>query len=119
MKVVNLKEKYSLFNEHWCPKIVASLNGQHVKLAKIKGEFIWHKHDDADELFWVSKGTLKIEFRDGTKVIKEGEMLVVPKGVEHKPIADEEVHIMMFEPAGTSNTGKEQNERTVSKLEYI
>ena len=119
MKKINLPEKFSLFSEHWTPKVVAELNGQHVKLAKLKGEFIWHKHKDEDELFMVIKGVLKIEFRDSVIEIKENEMLVVPRGVEHKPIAQEEVWLMMFEPAGTLNTGTEQNERSKFDLEYI
>ena len=105
MEKVNLNQKLSLFSEHWNPKIVGELNGQHVKLAKLKGEFVWHKHDDEDELFFVVKGILKMEFRDKTITINENEFLIVPKGVEHKPVADEEVHIMLFEPATTLNTG--------------
>lgn len=119
MKVINLAEKFSLIQEHWSPKIIASLNGQHVKLAKIKGPFIWHKHENEDELFLVLKGNLEMAFRDRTEQIKEGEIIVVPKGVEHKPIAAEEVHILLFEPSGTLNTGNEQNDRTVEDIEHI
>lgn len=119
MNKVNLAEKYSQFNEYWSPKIVGELNGQQVKLAKLKGEFIWHKHDKEDELFMVVKGNLKIEFREKTVELKENELLVVPKGVEHKPVADEEVWVMLFEPASTINTGDVVNERTKTELETI
>ena len=105
METVNINQKLSLFSEYWNPKIVGELNGQHVKLAKLKGEFVWHKHDDEDELFFVVKGILKMELRDKTITINENEFLIVPKGVEHKPVADAEVHIMLFEPASTLNTG--------------
>ena len=119
MKKINLLDKFSLFTEHWTPKIVAELNGQQVKLAKLQGEFIWHKHDEEDELFMVIKGVLKIEFRDKVIEINENEMLVVPRGVEHKPVAEKEVWLMMFEPAGTLNTGNEQNEKSKFELEHI
>ena len=119
MKKINLPDKFSLITEHWTPKVVAELNGQHVKLAKLQGEFIWHKHDEEDELFMVIKGVLKIEFRDKVIEIKESEMLVVPRGVEHKPFAEKEVWLMMFEPAGTLNTGDVQNERTKEELDII
>ena len=104
-KKINIAEKLSLFSEHWSPKIVARLNGQEVKLAKLKGEFVWHKHDHEDEMFYVLKGRLKIEFRNRTIELTENEFLVVPKGVEHKPVADEEVAVMLFEPENTVNTG--------------
>ena len=119
MKKVNLNEKFSLFNEHWTPKIIGELNGQEVKLAKLEGEFIWHDHAEEDELFFVVKGILKIEFRDKTIELHPGEMLVVPRGVEHKPIAEEEVWVMLFEPASTKHTGDVQHELTVNKLEKI
>ena len=119
MDVVNINSKFDLINEHWSPKIISSLNGQDVKIAKIKGEFIWHSHKDADELFMVIKGELKMAFRDHTKIVSEGEIIVVPKGVEHKPIAEEEVHIMMFEPVGTVNTGDIIDKRTVEDIERI
>lgn len=119
MKKINIEEKLSLFNDHWNPRIVAELNGQHVKLAKLKGEFVWHKHDHEDELFFVLKGKLEIAFRDATVVINENEFFVVPKGVEHKPIAREEVSVMLFEPASTLNTGNEVNELTRQQLERI
>ena len=119
MKKINIEQKLSLFSDHWNPRIIGELNQQHVKIAKIKGEFIWHKHDDEDEMFLVLKGTLKIEFRDRTETIQENEIIIVPKGVEHKPIADEEVSIMLFEPATTINTGDLENERTRKNLESI
>ena len=118
-KKINIQDKLSLFNDHWNPRIIAELNKQHVKLAKIKGEFIWHKHDHEDEMFLVLKGTLKIAFRDRTETIQENEIIIVPKGVEHKPIADEEVSIMLFEPATTINTGALENERTRKNLESL
>lgn len=105
MEKVNFHEKFFQFTDHWHPRIVGELNGQHVKLAKIKGEFVWHKHDEADEAFIVLKGSFTMELRDKTIVLNEGEMLVVPKGVEHRPVAPDEAWIMLFEPAGTLNTG--------------
>ena len=118
-KKINLSKKLSLFNDHWNPKIVGELNNQHIKLAKIKGEFIWHKHDDEDEMFLVLEGTLKIAFRDRTETIQENEIIIVPKGVEHKPIAEDEVSIMLFEPVTTINTGALENERTRKNLESL
>lgn len=119
MGKVNLEQKLSLFSDHWNPKIVGELNGQHVKLAKLKGEFIWHKHDKEDELFFVIKGILKMEYRDKTVIINENEFLIVPKGVEHRPVADEEVSIMLFEPAETLNTGNAEGELTKYVLDRI
>ena len=119
MNKINIEQKLSLFNDHWNPKIIGELNHQHVKLAKLKGEFIWHKHDNEDEMFLVLKGTLKIEFRDRIETINENEMIIVPRGIEHKPIADEEVSIMLFEPVTTVNTGNLENERTRKKLEFL
>lgn len=116
---INLHQKFSLFSDHWSPRIVGRLNGQLVKLAKFKGDFVWHKHDEEDELFFLVKGTLKIEFRDRTEVISENEMIIVPKGVEHRPCADEEVWVMLFEPESTLNTGDRISELTKSKLEEI
>ena len=118
-KKINIQDKLSLFNDHWNPRIIAELNKQHVKLAKIKGEFIWHRHDEEDEMFLVLKGNLKIEFRDRTETIHENEIIIVPKGVEHRPIAEEEVSIMLFEPATTINTGDLYNERTRKNLESL
>ncbi|WP_410221004.1 cupin domain-containing protein [Pedobacter sp.] len=119
MEKVNLEEKFALFNEHWSPKIVGELNGQHVKLAKLKGEFVWHKHDHEDELFFVVKGSFKMEYRDRTVIINENEFIIVPKGVEHRPVAEEEVLIMLFEPATTLNTGNTENELTKHVLDKI
>ena len=101
MDKVNISEKFSQFNDYYNPRIVGELNGQHVKATKLKGEFIWHHHDHEDELFLVIKGNLKMELRDKTVEINEGEFLIVPRGVEHKPVADKEVHILLFEPAST------------------
>ena len=119
MDKINIEEKLSLFHDYWNPRIVGELNGQHVKLAKLKGEFIWHKHDNEDEMFYVLKGVLKMEFREKTVEIKENEFLIVPKGVEHKPVADEEVSLLLFEPASTFNTGDTKNELTRECLERI
>ena len=119
MEKVNIAQKLSLFQEHYSPKLVAELNGQAIKLAKLQGPFIWHHHDDEDELFLVIKGRLRMELRDGDIVLEEGEMLVVPRGVEHRPSAEEETHILLFEPSTTLNTGNVRNERTVEQLERI
>ena len=119
MEKVNLHQKLSLFSEHWSPKIVGELNGQHVKLAKLKGEFVWHKHDNEDELFFVIKGSLKMEYRDKTITVNENEFLIVPRGVEHRPVADEEVSVMLFEPSTTLNTGDAQSELTKRDLDTI
>ena len=119
MEKVNLAEKLSLFNDYYNPRIIGELNNQHVKLAKLKGEFVWHKHDVEDELFLVIKGTLKMELRDKTVVINEGEFLIVPHGVEHKPVAEEETHILLFEPVTTLNTGNVENEMTRKDLEKL
>lgn len=118
-EVVNLKQKLALFEEHWSPKIVGELNGQQVKVVKLKGEFVWHHHDEEDELFLVVRGTLRMKLRDRDVTIREGEFLVVPRGVEHLPIADEECHVVLFEPASTLNTGDVKNERTVERLERL
>lgn len=116
MKKLNLNEKLALFDDHWSPKIVAELNGQYVKLAKLEGAFDWHHHADEDELFLVLKGELVIEFRDVPDVVlRAGEMLVVPQGVEHRPVAREEVHVLLFEPASTLNTGNVTTDRTVER----
>ncbi len=119
MEKINLEQKLSLFSDHWNPRIVGELNGQHVKLAKLKGEFVWHHHDHEDELFFVLKGKLRMEFRDKSVEVKPGEMIIVPRGVQHKPVAEEEVHIMLFEPASTLNTGDIENERTRKELERL
>jgi len=119
MEKVNLQQKFSLFSEHWSPKIVGELNGQHVKLAKLKGEFVWHKHDNEDELFFVVKGSFKMEYRDRTVEVNENEFLIVPRGVEHKPVADEEVWVMLFEPTSTLNTGNAKSDLTKNDLDSI
>ena len=112
MEVINLKEKFASFSEHWSPRIAAELNGQQVKLAKIRGEFVWHHHDHEDELFFVVSGRLRMEFRDRAVEVGPGEMIVVPRGVEHRPVAEVETEMVLFEPAGTLNTGNVENERT-------
>lgn len=117
MPVVNLAERFSGITEHWKPRIVGELNGQQVKLAKLRGEFVWHHHEAEDELFLVVKGTLLMRLREGDVTIREGEFLIVPRGVEHQPVAEEEVHLLLFEPAGTLNTGNVRNERTVENPE--
>jgi mannose-6-phosphate isomerase-like protein (cupin superfamily) len=116
---VDLWEKLGLFDERWSPRIVAELNGQHVKLAKLEGEFVWHSHEEEDELFLVLKGRLRIELRDGAVELGPGQMAVVPRGVEHRPVANGEVHLLLFEPAGTLNTGDVRNERTVDEPDRI
>lgn len=119
LRKVVLREKLALFEERWSPRIVAELNGQQVKLAKLEGEFVWHSHASEDELFLVLDGTLRMETRDGAIELGPGEMLVVPRGVEHRPVADREVHVLLFEPAGTVNTGELRDERTVLDPERI
>ena len=119
MTKVNLAEKLGQFQSHWDPKIVGALNGQHVKLVKIRGAFVWHKHDAEDELFLVVRGSFDMEFRDRTVRLAEGEFLIVPRGVEHRPVAADEAHILLFEPATTVNTGSAPGERTVADPEWI
>lgn len=119
IKKVNLKDKLEAFNEHWTPKIVGELNNQFVKLAKFKGEFVKHSHEQEDELFYVIDGKLFIELDDKTLELNSGEFVVIPKGIEHKPFAPEEVSVMLFEPNTTLNTGNTNNEMTVSKLDKI
>ena len=119
MKKVNIEEKLGTFSDHWNPRIIGELNGQFVKAVKLKGEFVWHHHDNEDELFLVIKGTLKMEFRDRIEEVNEGEFIIVPRGVEHKPVANEEVSILLFEPASTLNTGNVENEKTRKTLERI
>jgi mannose-6-phosphate isomerase-like protein (cupin superfamily) len=116
---VNIGEKLALFSEHWQPKIAGELNGQYVKLVKFLGEFVWHHHDEEDELFLVVKGRFRMEFRDRSIWIEEGEFIVVPRGVEHRPVAEEEAHVLLFEPASTLNTGNVRDERTVAELDRI
>lgn len=117
--VVNLQQKLASFDDQWSPKIVGEVNGQHVKLAKVQGEFVWHAHAHEDELFLVIKGRLVIELRDGAVAIGPGEFVVIPKGVEHRPVAAEEVHVMLFEPAGILHTGGVPDARAVTEYERI
>ena len=119
MPKVNLAQKFALITEHWSPKIAGQLNGQYVKLAKFKGEFMWHQHVNEDELFLVTKGSLTVQLRDGDVSLGEGEFFIVPAGVEHRPVAQEEVHALMLEPISTLNTGNVTNERTLQELEWI
>lgn len=119
MEKVNLSEKFSLFSDYCNPRIIGELNGQHVKAVKLKGEFVWHSHEEEDEMFLVIKGSFNMELRDKTVTINEGEFFIVPRKVEHKPVAAEEVHILLFEPASTINTGAVQNELTRTELEKI
>jgi mannose-6-phosphate isomerase-like protein (cupin superfamily) len=119
MEKVNLLEKFAKFQEPWQPKLVGELNGQHVKLVKLQGPFVWHHHDTEDELFLVARGQFDMELRDRTITLQEGEFLIVPRGVEHRPVANEECWVVLFEPASTLNTGNVQNERTVPVLEKL
>ncbi len=114
MNVVNIATKFDLFQAYWSPRIAGELNDSYIKLAKLKGEFVWHHHENEDELFLVVKGKLLIKLRDGDLWLEEGEFAVIPKGVEHCPVAEEEVHVMLLEPKSTLNTGNIQNERTVA-----
>lgn len=116
---VNINEKFKAISKHWDPKIIGELNGQHVKLAKLKGEFVWHHHENEDELFLVVKGRLLMKLRDKDIWIEEGEMIVIPAKVEHMPVAPEEVHVMLFEPASTINTGNVVEERTRNNLDRL
>jgi len=119
MEKVNLHQKLSLFSDYWNPRIIGELNGQQVKLVKFKGEFVWHKHDHEDELFYVVKGSFNMEYRDKTVTINENEFLIVPKGVEHRPVAAREVSVMLFEPATTLNTGDAISDMTRPHLESL
>ncbi|SEU21437.1 cupin domain-containing protein [Stigmatella erecta] len=116
---VNLESKFSLFSEHWKPKVVGELNGQQVKLAKLSGSFVWHHHEAEDELFLVVKGRLRIELRDRTVALGPGEFLIIPRGVEHRPVAEGEVEVLLFEPSSTLNTGNVRDERTAGTLEHL
>ncbi len=116
MEKVNIREKFALFNEHWHPKIAGELNGQYVKLVKFQGEFVWHQHEREDELFLVVKGRFRMDFRDRAVWIEEGEFIIVPRGIEHRPFAKEEVHVLLFEPAGTLNTGNVESELTTAAV---
>ena len=119
MQTINLKNKFSLFSDYANPRIIGEVNDCQVKAVKLKGEFIWHHHDNEDELFLVVQGTLRMKFRDREAVVREGEFVIVPRGLEHCPVADEEVHIVLIEPKSTLNTGNITNERTVAQLEQI
>lgn len=119
MEKINLAEKLALIQDHWNPRVVAELNGQQVKLVKLQGAFVWHHHEAEDELFVVVSGRLRMDFRDREVWLGPGEMIVVPRGVEHRPHADEEVEVLLFEPASTLNTGNIRNERTVEQLERV
>ena len=116
---INFEEKLAKFSEHWSPRIIAQMNDYHFKIVKVQGEFVWHDHPETDEVFMVLKGRLEIQFRDGRVLVREGEMFVVPKGLEHKPAAEEECHILLVEPAGTINTGDIVNERTAASDVWI
>ncbi len=119
MQKVNLSEKLARFSVYWQPKIVGELNGQQVKLAKFKGPFVWHSHEHEDELFLVVRGHFRMELRDGDIELAEGEFVIVPRGVEHRPVADEEVEVLLFEPASTLNTGNVRDARTLEQLERL
>lgn len=119
MQSINLSEKFAQFQEHFSPKLLGEVNDCAIKAVKLKGEFLWHHHDHEDELFLVVKGTLRMKFRDHESVVREGEFIIVPHGVEHLPVAEEEVHLLLIEPRSTLNTGNVVNERTVAKLERI
>ena len=119
MERVNLSEKLGLFSDLWSPKIVGELNGQHVKLAKLKGEFVWHHHENEDELFLVLRGSLTIHLSDRVVKLSEGEFFIVPKGVEHKPVAEDEAHVLLLEPVSTLNTGNVRNERTIDSPDSL
>lgn len=116
---INLAEKLAAFTGHWSPKIVAELNGQHVKLVKFRGPFVWHAHEHEDELFYVVRGSFNMEFRDRTVALQAGDLIVVPRGTEHRPVADAEVEVMLFEPASTVNTGTTGGDRTVAQPDWI
>lgn len=119
MEKVNITEKLALFNDHWNPRIVGELNGQHVKLVKFKGEFVWHQHAGEDEMFLVLEGNFTMEFRDRSVQLSKNDFLIVPRGVEHRPVANEEVSVMLFEPANTLNTGNVQNDFTKASPSHI
>jgi len=116
---INFQEKLTKFSEHWSPRIIAQMNDYHFKIVKIEGEFVWHDHPETDEVFIILKGQLEIQFRNGKVSLKQGEMFVVSKGLEHKPVAEQECHILLVEPAGTVNTGDVVNERTAAKDVWI
>lgn len=119
MKKINLREAFSRFQDTWSPKVIGEVNGHQVKLAKLQGEFLWHRHEHEDELFLVVKGRLEIRLRDGSITLEEGELAIVPRGVEHLPIAPDGAHVLLVEPASTVNTGEVRNERTLDDLEHL
>lgn len=119
MDKVNLAEKFASFSEHWQPRIAGELNGQMVKLVKFQGPFVWHHHDHEDEMFLVVKGTFRMEYRDRSVELRAGEFVIVPRGVEHRPVAEQEAEVLLFEPASTLNTGNVVNERTIDKLKHV
>jgi mannose-6-phosphate isomerase-like protein (cupin superfamily) len=119
MEKINLRDKLARFDSHWDPKIIGELNGQHVKLVKLEGEFVWHRHDAEDELFLVVHGRFDMQFRDRVLSLDEGELIIVPRGVEHRPVAKREAHVLLFEPAATLNTGNVVTDRTVARPERI
>ena len=116
---VNISEKFKLFDEHWSPKIAGEVNDTYVKLVKFQGEFVWHKHDAEDEMFLVVKGSMTMKLRDGDIELEEGEFIIIPRGVEHMPVADAEAHVILFEPKTTLNTGDVRNERTLEQLQRV
>ena len=119
MEKVNVREKLALFSDHWNPRVVGELNGQHVKLTKFQGEFVWHDHAAEDEMFLVVRGSFRMEFRDRSVTLNEGEFLIVPRGVEHRPVSEQEVEVMLFEPAEIKHTGDVESELTVHEYERI
>jgi mannose-6-phosphate isomerase-like protein (cupin superfamily) len=119
MDKINLVEKLARFSDHWNPRIIAELNGQHVKLVKFQGPFVWHQHEHEDELFYVVRGEFRMEFRDRTVELRAGDLLVVPRGTEHRPVADREVEVLLFEPATTVNTGSAGGDKTVARPAWI
>jgi mannose-6-phosphate isomerase-like protein (cupin superfamily) len=116
---INLSQKFTLFDDYWSPKIAGELNDSHVKLVKVKGEFVWHHHQNEDELFLVIRGRLLIRLRDQDLWLEQGEFVIIPRGVEHQPVAPEEAHLLLLEPKTTLNTGNVQDEKTVSDLQRI
>ena len=119
MEKVNIKEKFDLFEDRWSPKVIGEINDSYVKAVKLKGEFVWHHHDDEDEMFLVVKGSLVIKLKDRDIRLEEGEFVVIPRGVEHLPVAEEEAHVLLLEPKSTLNTGNVTSERTVAELQHI
>jgi mannose-6-phosphate isomerase-like protein (cupin superfamily) len=119
MEKVNIREKLALFSDHWNPRVVGELNGQHVKLVKFQGEFVWHDHADEDEMFLVVHGSFRMDFRDRSVTLNEGDFIIVPRGVEHRPVAEQEVEVMLFEPAQIKHTGDVESELTVHGFQRI